>query len=855
MSDYNLVDIHFHSNLSYDAYKNNCDEFDEFDLHNIFSNSKVKMVCFTDHNIFNYESFCTNRKELEKIGIFSLPGAEINIDGVHWIFIFDDKKLDLGDIGKKFSEEFFGIIDKKNDEFDLSGLDEKNFTADSIIRLLNKYEINFIAIPHLDKKKGVFKNGSVSEDRLKMFAKYIHNNIIYGFETKEHDEFFVNRIDKINKNISLLLEDNAEQSKIDKLIEQIEKTNQVKEISSAFVYGSDYHGDAVKKYKDYETELFYIKSECTFEGIRLALLDHESRIYSEKRLKKYDKKTNKILEYIKFEDEKKNEKFLYFGDGLNSIIGSRGTGKSYIIKSILSQANNYEGSEISNQIKVIGVKLKGEPEKKSLVSGIDADRIFQKNASSPNSENIYDLLAEAPYDTRKFVAKIRELSSESSSENNVDYFFEMANNCIKNFIDIENEKNDTLDYSLLKKYNDFYKSVGLEYKISEIFEGYGSFANQILLRYENENKNILEFNKEIEAVEKRIETIKVMKDYTYNDFTAFLEEITKIKKANTLKLQKNPKNKARIEKTINLAKAISSAITANSSNEQRNYTSTFDSISNKIDILLEKMRISKEEVDLLKKVNNKVVRNEESVKINKNDSEISLLVSAEFDPAKVEIRNSSDIFGNYKNIDSKTQTFNYLFEDSYGKNYIEVIYKEKDQRYTKGLLNGYELLVPKLGSNISININENSHDLSKLSPGQKSDILLDLILEQKTNKLLIIDQPEDDLDNETIQKKVVQKIRSLKLRRQIIIVSHNANLVINGDSDRLITCCKKDDKYSFIQDTMESTDTHEYSSINSQAIEETALNIAVQILEGGRLALAQRVKKIGYKDIFFKEMI
>jgi len=855
MSDYNLVDIHFHSDLSYDAYKNNCDKFDDFDLHKIFSNSNVKMVCFTDHNIFNYESFCTNRNELEKIKIVSLPGAELTIDGIHWIFIFDDKRLDSEVIGQKFSEDFFEMINKKTDEFDLSGLEEKNFKADEIIRLLNKYEINFIAIPHLDKKKGIFKNGTVSETRLKMFANYIHNNIVYGFETKEHDEFFVNRIDKINKNISLLLEENAEQSKIDKLIEQIEKTNHVKEISSAFVYGSDYHGDGEKKYKDYESDLFYIKSECTFEGIRLALLDHESRIYSEKRLKKYDKKTNKILEYIRFADEKNNEDFLRFGDGLNSIIGSRGTGKSYIIKSILSKASNYSGSEISTQIKVIGVKLKGEEEKKSLVAGIDADSIFQKNSSSPNSENIYDLLAEAPYDIKKFVSKIRELSSESSSENNVDDFFEIANNCIRNFIEIENEKNNTLDYSLLKKYNDFYKSVGLEYKVSEIFDGYGSFGNQILLRYESENKTIIEFDREIEAVEKRIEMLKAVKDYTYKDFTVFLEEITKIKSANKLKLQKNSKNKDRIEKTINLAKTIISTITANSSNEQRNYTSTFDSISSKIDVLLEKMRTSKEEVDLLKKVNNKVVRNEESIKINKNDGEISLLVSSEFDPGKVEIRNLNDIFGNYKNTDSKNQTFNYLFEDSYGKNYIETIYKEKDQRYTKGLLNGYELLVPKLSSNISININDDLYDLSKLSPGQKSDILLDLVLEKNTNKILIIDQPEDDLDNETIQKKVVQKIRSLKLRRQIIIVSHNANLVINGDSDRLIACCKKDDKYSFIQDTMESTNFHEYSSINSQTIEETALNIAVQILEGGRLALAQRVKKIGYKDIFFKEMI
>lgn len=48
---------------------------------------------------------------------------------------------------------------------------------------------------------------------------------------------------------------------------------------------------------------------------------------------------------------------------------------------------------------------------------------------------------------------------------------------------------------------------------------------------------------------------------------------------------------------------------------------------------------------------------------------------------------------------------------------------------------------------------------------------------------LILDQPEDDLDNHLIYELVVQQIKKNKLRRQLIIVTHNANIVVNGDAE------------------------------------------------------------------------
>lgn len=91
------------------------------------------------------------------------------------------------------------------------------------------------------------------------------------------------------------------------------------------------------------------------------------------------------------------------------------------------------------------------------------------------------------------------------------------------------------------------------------------------------------------------------------------------------------------------------------------------------------------------------------------------------------------------------------------------------------------------------------------------------------------------------------------MRRQVLIISHNANLVINGDSDSILICIKDNNEYRVINDSMESLKKYDYSSINTKLLNDTILNISTHILDGGKDALSMRVKKIGYKDIFLEE--
>ena len=75
-------------------------------------------------------------------------------------------------------------------------------------------------------------------------------------------------------------------------------------------------------------------------------------------------------------------------------------------------------------------------------------------------------------------------------------------------------------------------------------------------------------------------------------------------------------------------------------------------------------------------------------------------------------------------------------------------------------------------------------EFSKASPGQQAAALLELLLNQDAGTL-IIDQPEDDLDNKKIMA-IAKRIRTSKSRRQIIFATHNANILVNGDADKII---------------------------------------------------------------------
>lgn len=77
-------------------------------------------------------------------------------------------------------------------------------------------------------------------------------------------------------------------------------------------------------------------------------------------------------------------------------------------------------------------------------------------------------------------------------------------------------------------------------------------------------------------------------------------------------------------------------------------------------------------------------------------------------------------------------------------------------------------------------------DFTKLSLGQQQSVLLALMLSSRSTAPLIIDQPEDNLDGQFIYNTLVPVLRRAKERRQVIVVTHNANIAVLGDAEQIV---------------------------------------------------------------------
>ncbi len=122
--------------------------------------------------------------------------------------------------------------------------------------------------------------------------------------------------------------------------------------------------------------------------------------------------------------------------------------------------------------------------------------------------------------------------------------------------------------------------------------------------------------------------------------------------------------------------------------------------------------------------------------------------------------------------------------------------------------------------------------VNQLSDGQKHTIFLTIAMFAETNLPLIIDQPEDDLDNAFIFSSIVTTLREIKEKRQVILITHNANIAVLGDAELLIPMRRSVDKGIVF----------ERGSIDRAETKAEVRNI----LEGGDLAFRRRMEIYGY---------
>ena len=142
-----------------------------------------------------------------------------------------------------------------------------------------------------------------------------------------------------------------------------------------------------------------------------------------------------------------------------------------------------------------------------------------------------------------------------------------------------------------------------------------------------------------------------------------------------------------------------------------------------------------------------------------------------------------------------------------------------------------ELLIPDDQVHVLLKLDTAELPLDKLSDGQRATAMLLLLLSLE-DRLLIVDQPEDDLDNRFIYDDIVQILRTQKGKRQIIVATHNPNIPVLADAELVVALDAQEGKAHI----------SESGSVDKRSMREAIK----RIMEGGEEAFRRRAARYGW---------
>lgn len=280
----------------------------------------------------------------------------------------------------------------------------------------------------------------------------------------------------------------------------------------------------------------------------------------------------------------------------------------------------------------------------------------------------------------------------------------------------------------------------------------------------------------------------------------------------------------------------------------------FDGTNSNLKIVMEKNR---DKVDFEKKV--RKILNKEKGKFNEDiDKVINYIFNSnsivkhidnlveyiiDLKNKKVGIHKPTIFLSNNRLIDTKANVLNEVAVTMEDELYEEIENKLKLTAKFKNILAtlddesliNIKLLIPEDLVKFQYRTNKTNKfkSIDTASAGQKTSAILTYILSKGTGPL-ILDQPEDDLDNKIIYDLIINTLKLVKEERQIIVVTHNANIPVNGDSENIIAVDYTDKN---------GIDVEVEGSIEDEDVK----NAIFDIMEGGEEAFEIRSKRYGYE--------
>ena len=632
--------------------------------------------------------------------------------------------------------------------------------------------------------------------------------------------------------------------------------------------------------KDDTSKTTWIKADPTFEGLKQILYEPEDRVRIQSENPTYDREKFPFTNIFIPTQTKvfAEEDDIYFepsniplNNNLVSIIGGRGTGKSQLVNYLAASfnkdtlSNKYNLSSdivVSRKASIteesIDFKVKDSPnvpfmyiaqsqikelvEKKDKFSRNILETIGVTDEYRLSME--YSELAEATVNEYHRIIKVLNADDKTSQErkDNINKEIKRYSDFIQNITSEQNRKK-LEDYK--KKVENLHTIKSWQEKVNQLLEKNKAFAdetNAILKKWNEQlakseitiplidiqptqnglSKVLLpHFLDAYNRTEKDIENTKnEFRDYK-GDLTTLLSNVSSYQN----KLSELIKQKDAFEQEERKYQTLSSKSLKSLGSKIRKSIEDYTELIRKkwSEFKGENDTIDPKKKELLDIILQKDLDVEAVVSID-TEKMYNLLLD-KLDGRSYNIDrlsrligiNTIDDFYRFVCQESSVHVFSTQIREDLRKQILYLFYK----RYTDFI-------------SIGVKVTLNKKPITKLSYGQQGTIYLRLqIAANMFSETIIYDQPEDDLDNDFITNELIPIFKKIKLYRQIIIVSHNANLVVNADSEQVIIAKNVDGKLSYV----------------SGSLEDPTINAKVcRILEGGKTAFEDRERKYKLSD-------
>lgn len=344
---------------------------------------------------------------------------------------------------------------------------------------------------------------------------------------------------------------------------------------------------------------------------------------------------------------------------------------------------------------------------------------------------------------------------------------------------------------------------------TDIFEDVSAVLSLIDVQLTQIGSCIDEIEKQCNSVGDIISRLKEQTDSLADEFAEIKREI----KDETLDVDSFVKMTAELQKTKEKLQLLSDETSSKSKIE----TSFTKAARERNDVLLATYNAYKVETE----------------RINQNQTELRIEIAFKGDREGFKSQLKSDFKGTgisdskYQAICDKFTDYTAIIEDWIicdGSELKKIISSGEYAKMEEKLRNQYEELLSRQVEN-KVNIYYHGKLLRQHSIGQRASALILFILTQDDNDVIFIDQPEDDLDNKVIYDEVITAIARKKPHMQFIFATHNANIPVLGDSERVLVVEYQETKIDVVQGNIDLNSTHKQ---------------IVDIMEGGKAAFDKR---------------